>query len=272
MRWGLDDEGLPPLTFAGLRYGLAAIVLVAWVASRRDLRPKPHQLDRGFIGRIVLLGVVFYALTQGAQLVAISEQPAATTSLVLSLTPLFVAAGAAISLAEVPTRWQVAGSVLVAVGAWLYFAGDLGATTAGMLAAIVALGANVLGSLLGRGVNRTERLPAVTVTAASMSIGAGILVVVAVALEGIPTITPRAWLLIGFLAVVNTALAFTLWNMALRRLSALESAGINNTMLIQIAALAWIFLGEAPGVVAVSGIALVSVGVFLTQLGRRTRG
>ena len=40
--------------------------------------------------------------------------------------------------------------------------------------------------------------------------------------------------------MVNTAFAFTLWNLSLQRLTAVESAGVNNTMLIQIAVLAWL--------------------------------
>jgi drug/metabolite transporter (DMT)-like permease len=215
--------------------------------------------------RLVLLGIVMYALTQAAQFVALAEQPAATTSLVLSMTPLLVAAGAAITLAEVPTRAQVAGVVLVASGAVLYFAGDLGATTAGMTAAIVALVANVAAALLGRSINREVRLPALVITAASMAVGAGVLVFIGIGMEGIPEVSARGWLIIAWLAVVNTALAFTLWNLSLQRLTAVESASINNTMLVQIALLAWVFLGEAPGAVGLLGIALVSGGVYLVQ-------
>ena len=91
------------------------------------------------------------------------------------------------------------------------------------------------------------------------------------AFEGWPTVTGRAWLIIGWLAVVNTALAFTLWNISLRQLSAVESAGINNTMLLQIALLAWWLLGESPGPAGFVGIVLVSVGVLLTQLRLRSR-
>jgi drug/metabolite transporter (DMT)-like permease len=82
--------------------------------------------------------------------------------------------------------------------------------------------------------------------------------------EGWPDFTPRLVMIIAWLAVVNTAVAFTLWNWSLRHLAAVESAAINNTMLIQIAALAWIFLGEAPSLVGVIGIAIVSIGAFLT--------
>jgi drug/metabolite transporter (DMT)-like permease len=54
----------------------------------------------------------------------------------------------------------------------------------------------------------------------------------------------QSWLLIAWLAVVNTAFAFTLWNHTLRTLSAVESSIINNLMLPQIAILAFVFLGE----------------------------
>jgi drug/metabolite transporter (DMT)-like permease len=56
-----------------------------------------------------------------------------------------------------------------------------------------------------------------------------------------------------------------LWNLSLRKLSALESAAINNTMLIQIAILAWIFLDEPLGPGEAAGIVLVSAGVLMTQ-------
>lgn len=265
IRWGLDGEGLEPITFAALRYGLAAMVVVAWMLFRERPRALFAGMDRPAAFQIIALGVVMYALTQGAQFVAIDNQPAATTSLVLSLTPLLVAGFAVVSLTEVPSSRQVAGGVLVAAGAWLYFAGDLGATTVGMVAALVGLGANVSASLLGRHVNRQGRHSPIVVTALSMSVGAVLLVVVGIVMEGVPSVSLRAWLIIAWLAVVNTAVAFTLWNLSLRRLSAVESAGINNTMMIQIAVLAWIFLDESLGIPEIAGIVLVSMGVFLTQ-------
>ena len=265
IRWGLD-EALEPVTFASLRYGLAALILGGWVLARGSLRRNLIGLSRAEVGRIVALGIVFYALTQGAQFIAIDHQPAATTSLVLSLTPLLVAVLAGRSVAEAPSRRQVTGAVTVALGAWLYFVGDLGATVAGMAAALVGLGANAVSALLGRRVNREARVPAIVVTALSMAVGALVLAAVGIVAEGPPSVSSQAWLVITWLAVVNTALAFTLWNLSLRRLSALESAAINNTMLVQIALLAWVFLDETLGYGEVAGIALVSLGVFLTQV------
>jgi len=103
-----------------------------------------------------------------------------------------------------------------------------------------------------------------------MSIGSILLLAVGLVVEGIPELTAHAWMILLWLAVVNTAVAFTLWNRSLVRLTAIESAGINNTMLVQIALLAWIFLDEPPGVPGVVGIVLVSIGVFCTQASAAT--
>jgi drug/metabolite transporter (DMT)-like permease len=98
-----------------------------------------------------------------------------------------------------------------------------------------------------------------------MSSGAIALMIAGVAVEGVPAISTRAWLIIAWLAVVNTAWAFTLWNRSLQQLSATESAAINNTMLIQIGLLAWLFLDETPGLLDIVGMVAVSVGVYLAS-------
>jgi drug/metabolite transporter (DMT)-like permease len=265
IRWGLDDEQLPPITFAALRYGLGAMLIVLWVVARERPRPRIRGLDNRQLAEVLALGVVLVAVGQGAQFVALDHQPAATTNLVLSLTPLCVAFVAAVSLAERPTSRQLVGVALVIVGAVLFFAGDLWATTAGMVAALVCLAANVGGSVLGRHVNRERRLSPSVVTAVSMSVGALLLLGAGLLSEGLPVLTPRAWLLIGWLATVNTAFAFTLWNRSLQHLAAVESASINNTMLVQVALLGWLFLGEWPGPAGLLGILVVSAGVLLVQ-------
>lgn len=269
IRWGLDAHGLDPIGFAGLRYGLAVLVLAAWVASRPSDRRVLASLGRRQLALLAALGVIFYAITQGAQFVALDSQPAATTSLILALTPFLVAALSTAALAEPPGPLQLVGAVVIAIGAGLYFSGDLGFTRAGLTASLVGLGANVVASLLGRSVNRTMAVPARVVTVVSMAVGAALLLVTGVVVEGPPQLEPTGWAIVIWLAVVNTALAFTWWNHSLRVLTATESAGINNTMLVQIGLLAWIFLDEAPGALEWAGMLAVSAGVFLAQRRRR---
>ena len=139
IRWGLDDEGLRPLTFAGMRYLLASLLLVGLVLVTPRTRATIAGMGRGKWGQLILLGLVFMAMAQGAQFVAIDSQPAATSSLVLSLTPLLVAAASTITLAERPSTRQTTGAVLIVIGAVAYFSGELGFTVIGLLAALVGL-------------------------------------------------------------------------------------------------------------------------------------
>jgi drug/metabolite transporter (DMT)-like permease len=86
-----------------------------------------------------------------------------------------------------------------------------------------------------------------------------------------PTLSMQSWLIVVWLAAVNTAFAFTLWNLTLRTLSSFEASLINNTMLAQIAVLAWVFLGEALDFQAIGGLVIAMLGVFVVQLATPSR-
>jgi drug/metabolite transporter (DMT)-like permease len=102
-----------------------------------------------------------------------------------------------------------------------------------------------------------------------MGIGAALLLFAGIAVQGLPHLTWGNWLIIIWLAVVNTAFAFTLWNHTLRRLTAVESSLINNTMLIQIAILAWLFLDEPLTTQEIVGLGVAAVGVVVGGVVRR---
>ena len=111
-----------------------------------------------------------------------------------------------------------------------------------------------------------------TVTVVSMGVGSLLLLAGGFITEGVPRLDLEGWGIVLWLAVVNTALAFTLWNHTLRKLTAVESTLINNTMLIQIAILAWLFLGEPISAKEGIGLLLAVLGVLVVQLaGARPR-
>lgn len=280
IRTGLEDADLPPLTFAGLRYGLAAVALTVWLTARR-VRPRDPLLTQRHVGswhrnrvrtvpwgRVVVLGVVQYAVTQGAQFVAIDHQPAATTSLLLATTPLVVALTSGL-IGERPTLVHVLAGVTIGVGAAVYFSGELGWSAIGLTAAFVGLGGNAAAVLLGRATMRTADVDATELTRTTMTIGAATLIATGVALDGWPRVTLAGAAIVAWLAIVNTAAAFTWWNVCLRHLPAAEVAAINSTMVIQIPLLAWIFLDEPLGWAEGAGLALVAAGVVLASQPRR---
>jgi len=157
------------------------------------------------------------------------------------------------------------------VGALLYFLPlSLGTRVApGLVVAAVGMLANAGSAVLGRAIARgaTERLGGILpMTALSMLLGGVVMLGAGLATSGVPALDSSAWTIVLWLAVVNTAFAFTLWNHTLRTLSAIESNVMNNTMLVQIALLAWIFLGESLNARQLLGIALAAAGVAIVQL------
>jgi drug/metabolite transporter (DMT)-like permease len=110
------------------------------------------------------------------------------------------------------------------------------------------------------------------VTAVSMGIGSVALLTSGVVLQGLPAISLRNWLMILWLSVVNTSLAFVVWNHTLRTLTAVESNIITNVMIVEIAVLAWVFLRESLSAIDVAGLALVIAGTIMVQLRSRRLG
>jgi drug/metabolite transporter (DMT)-like permease len=270
IKFGLED--IPALTFAGMRYTLAFLCLLPFAA--RHLRSTLGNLPRRLWWQLIVLGLLYYTITQGTQFVGLAYLPALTVSLLLTSTVIVVALMGIVLLGEHPTALQWGGIALFLVGAGIYFyplsvpAGQ----AIGYIAVIAGVLTNAGSAILGRQINREKALTPLTVTVISMGIGSVALLVTGVATEGVPQLSLTSWATIGWLAVVNTAIAFTLWNHTLRTLTAMESSVINNTMLVQIAILAWLFLGERIGWRAGIGMALAGVGALAAQVRRLKKG
>lgn len=259
---------LPALTFAGLRYTLAFLCLTPLVLLNRQYRATLRHLPRATWELLILLGVVYYALTQGSQFVGLSLLPAATVNLLLNLTSLVVGLMNVRKGQEIPTRGQWLAMGLSAVGVAIYFLPLTLPPGAWLGLAVASIGVltNAWGSVLGRQVNQVAHLPPLLVTFVSMGVGALLLLIVGGATQGFGTLELRQWVIIGWLALVNTAFAFTLWNRTLQTLTAVESSMINSLMLPQITILAWVFLGEGLNGRQIAGLVLVGLGVMLVQV------
>lgn len=266
IRTGLNDH-IPPLTFAGLRYTLAFACLLP-IAIRSGELSRLRRLSRSDAWRLVALGLLFYTVTQGTQFLALNRLPAVTTSLLISFTAVMVALLGITLLGEAPTGGQWGGIGLYLVGVVVYFY-PVAIPTHEIVGLAFALGgalSNALSTVLGRDVNRRGTLSPLAVTITSMGIGAVVLLAAGIIFQGLPPLSLRSWAIIAWLAVVNTAFAFTLWNLTQRTLSAVETGVINNTMLIQIAILAWVFLGERLDAREIAGLVLAGAGTLLVQI------
>jgi drug/metabolite transporter (DMT)-like permease len=273
---GLNDHAIPALTFAGLRYVMASGVLTLFAMRPSRLRVM-RQLPREKWIRLAVLGVFYYGLAQGAQFLALNALDAITTNLLLGFSTVVITLLAIVFLREHPHPLQWAGMVLYLIGVLIYFgpglvsSGHAGNSIpfAGMMIALLCVLANSIASIIGRQVNRAGDVDPVTVTLISMGIGSLLLLASGIITQGLPGLDVQAWLIIGWLAVVNTAVAFTLWNATLRVLSAMESSIINSLMMVFIPVLAWLFLGEGLTLQQGAGMILAGLGILIVQLRRR---
>ncbi len=261
---------IPAITYAGLRYGLAWLFFLPFILFTKH-RSEITKLSRIQWKKLILLGLIFYTFTQGAQFLGLYYLPSVTVSLMLNFTPLFVAVLGIFLLNEKPSILQWMGAALFFIGIFTYFFPIVFAGNKALGLAIMGFGvlANAGSAIIGRDVNRSKNIHPIIITFVSMGIGAVILLVVGLSTNGLPTISGRNWIYLFWLAGINTAFAFTLWNHTLRSLTAMESSIINGTMLIQIAILAWVFLGETITLQESIGMILAAMGAVLVQIKKK---
>jgi drug/metabolite transporter (DMT)-like permease len=269
IKWGLED--MPPLPFAGLRYFVAFVVLLPFALSK-DNRVALGKLSRRSWVLLSILGLLFYTVGVGGQFVALSILPTVTTRLLFAFSTVVVALLSGLLLRERPTIWQWVGIAAALAGIYVYlYPVDIAVSQlAGILAALFGMLALAGAAIVGRTVARSGVASPLLVSAVSMGVGSVVLLSCGVVLQGIPAVSLKNWLIIGWMALINTSFAFVLWNHSLRTLTAVESNIVTNIMVVEIAVLAWMFLGESLDYVDMVGLGLVVGGAFLVQLrGRR---
>lgn len=267
------QASLPPVTFAGLRYTVAFLCLLPFVLMNKSHRQLIRDFSKSTWLQLILLGLVFYTITHGAQFIGLAFLPAATVTLLLNFSPLFVAIPSGLVNQETTTVPQWIGILLSVAGAIIYFLPlSIPANqVVGLIAVFVGVLANASSSLLGRKINTQSGLPPILITTISMGIGGVLLLITGEATQGFGQIDLLQWLIIIWPAIVNTAFAFILWNKSLQTLTAVESSIINSTMLPQITILAWVFLGESLNLRQILGLGLVTIGIIIVQVWRGKR-
>lgn len=267
IKFGLRNE-LPALTFAGLRYILAFIFLSPFILFNPARRKEIKELSIKDWGKLSMLGIIFYSFTQGAMFLALQYLPANMLSLLLNLSAVFIGIAGIFVLREPPSLLQWVGVGIALLGICTYFipVSLPQAHVLGIGIGLFCMLTNVISSLFSRAVNRSARHSPLIVTFIPMGIGAILMLMTGLLIQGSGSLDGWDWLIIAWLALVNTSLTFWLWNRALRILTAVESAIINSLMMPQTAILAFLFLGEGMTNKEIIGLILVGLGTLIVQL------
>jgi drug/metabolite transporter (DMT)-like permease len=268
IKFGLLE--IPPFLFAAVRYTIAfAILGVVYLGIGGRGRSSRRSSIKS-IGKVslVVAGICGYTLAQGFQFVGLFYLPAVTTSFLLNFTPIFVLLLGILFLGEKASKTQLAGLVVALLGAYAFFSERLSGAgqQLGILVVIISGLSWAIYMIIIRRIQRVDSTGSLKLTAVTMGIGTVGLLLLAAVFDGLRWISLNALTIILWLSIVNTSLAFLLWNHALRSIRAYELSVVQNSMLVQIAVLAWIFLGELLTYVMVLGVVLVIVGVVLVQV------
>jgi probable blue pigment (indigoidine) exporter len=187
----------------------------------------------------------------------------------MSLLPLLVLGGGALFLKEMPSGWQILGVFISLLGSGIFFSGGFQAKEPLGLAIMAAGLVGFLAfSLLGRSIAREGSLDTLTLTALPLLIGGMTTLLIALAVEGIPVFSRTSLFIVLWLALVNTALGYWIYNRALRTLTALEMNMVMNLTPFFTAGLSWIILGEKLAGIQFLGMVIMVGGVAFVQLGK----
>ena len=261
VKLGLETMG--PLTIAGFRYMIGGLVLLPVVLLRKRTNT---PISKSIWIRLILIGVSSYSIANGALFWGLKFVPATTGSFMLSLVPILVLAGGALFLQEKPTCWQVLGVSISFLGSGLFFStGLLPGQPRGMLIISLGLFGFMTFGLLGRSIARERQLDPLRLTTLPLLIGGFLSFLLAIIIEGIPHLSGASIIIVFWLAVINTALGYLLYNHALQELTALEVNMILNLSPFFTALLGWIFLGERIALIQLAGMLIMITGVILVQ-------
>jgi drug/metabolite transporter (DMT)-like permease len=268
---GLRD--LPPISFAGIRFALAAAIF-ALIIARRGVRLPWAARDWRLLAWTGLLTITInYALVFWAEL-HISSGLAAVLNATI---PLFGLPLAHRSIrAEPMTAPKVGGVVLGVLGLAIVFGAELGGDSpVAVWASVGVLVASLAGAQAGVLIKaRGTHLDPAVLAGVQMTAGSVPLLAAGAALEGNPfrfDWTPSALLSLGYLTVVGSVIAFLAYYWLIRNIEVTRVLLIPLITPLVAVGLGVAFLGESVGWgTALGGMAILGgVALAVWNGGRR---
>jgi drug/metabolite transporter (DMT)-like permease len=257
-----------PLAFNALRFVIASALMLVFLR----LAGMRVRIERRDVPVMIGLGILGNTAYQVLFILGIDWTLAGNAALMLAAVPIFVALMSVVLghekihlMAWIGIFLSVAGIGFVVLGGDrdVSFGGETVRGDLTMLAAAVLWSAYTVGS--SRFVRKYGTLPT---TALTMWIGAAGLVLIAM-----PSLRAQAWSGISgwawagllYSSVLGIAVAYLLWYYGVRHLGSSRTATYSNVIPLVALIVAWILLGEQPGLTQIVGAALILGGIGITR-------
>jgi drug/metabolite transporter (DMT)-like permease len=260
-------EDLSPGALALGRLLVGTAVLGLLVLGRGWVRPEGREW-----GLLAVCGIGWFGIYNVALNAAEQHLDAGTTAMLVNIGPILIAVFAGLLLGEGFPRWLVAGITVAFAGVVLIGVATRGAETdvVGVLLCIVAAVTYAAGVVAQKPLLR--RLPGLQVTFMACATGAVCCLPWAGALVDDLAAAPAGSVLgMVYLGAVPTALAFSTWAYALRRMDAGRLGVTTYLVPPLVILLGWLLLDEVPPALALVGGAVCLLGVALSRRRGRVR-
>ena len=259
----LDDFG--PITIGGLRYFIGALILLPFM-----LKEKSAPLSTKMWGLLLLLGISQYTIANVAIFWSLKYLPATTVSFLMGTITITTLLVGIFFHKEFPSKMQTIGIFVTLGGGALFFIRGL---HAGETLGLIIFGIGLIGftafSILGRQIARAGLVSTLSLTTIPLMLGGVITLLIAIPLEGLPSAPPKAWGLILILSVVNTAIAYLLYNHALQIMTAFQMNIALSLTPVWTAIFGFFLLDERLESLQMLGIAVMIAGVMLVQMRKK---
>lgn len=260
---------IPPFTLLTLRVALGLIVLLAVYIPTQGI-PK---LPRAMIPQLLLVGLIGFGVSLGAQFIGTDKSTAVNGALVTSASPAFIVLFAVLLLREKLTPLRLLAIILASIGVLVIldptqadFSSD---TFVGDMFLAVAAVSWGLYSVLVRRVSTQSPINTLLVTIVCF-VGGLIFSIPASLIElgsrPIGEVDINIILGVLYLGIVSTAVAMSLWNRAFALVSATVASLFFFAQPLSGALLASIFLGQEMTTGLWIGGGLIVLGVLLSLL------
>ena len=257
-----SNRELAPLWGAGLRFALAAALLLAVMAVRRLGFPQGRALTGA-----LLYGTFNFGAAFALAYYALVRLHAGLGQTLLALVPLATLLLAVAQHQERLRAAAVAGTLLALAGVAVISQGSVGASVplASVLAAVASAVCIAQAAVL---VRRFPPVHPVTMNAVGMTTGAALLLAGS-ALAGEPHLLPQraaTWAAIGYLVVIGSVVVFVLYLVVLHYWAASRAAyGFVLIPFVTVLLSAWLD-NEPLGLGLLAGGLLVLAGVYVGAL------
>lgn len=270
IRIGLKD--FPPITLAFLRFAAASIFLLFFYLFNKDKEEKKLNLKAKFLelNILALTGVSLLYIFQFYSLKFIS---AATGSIVINSTTIFMALLSALFLNEKLNKRKVLGILIAFIGVSTLVSNgwkNIDFSSNQFLGGVLMLGAALCWAIYSVITKKVLQFnSSLTITLVTFLLGTVYLFPTAFILEDpIETIfkaSKTGWFSVFYLAFLSSALAYFLWNKILMKSEVAKVGAILYVIPIPTIIFEYFLLKEAITKITLIGAFLVIAGVYLTE-------